>query len=294
MVDQHAQAVRAAGQLSHEMEQLIAQVGTLAHPRGQVLTAYRGARQALQTILTGESTLATRIMDGQAVMAGLRRELHSTADDLLMAANTVGTQAAKRQADIYGIATQVPIMVDTQAARAAWLGTFEAQAAQIEAALRLDNPDVILGDGEARLGLLTPAPMARDGSRWLVEVALGAWLAWLLQSTKGTGEVWAHQAVAAIDALTTDCCLRVHGQVQPLGKPFHLTGTPRYADDLPHSPFHWYCRTAEALVLISQAKDQLTDEMRQAARDELDARVRTGKRETIWPSHARSRRGQSS
>lgn len=52
------------------------------------------------------------------------------------------------------------------------------------------------------------------------------------------------QAVAAIAANTTDCCLRVHGQIVDVDQPFTLTGTPRFADEMMHSPFHWNCRTA--------------------------------------------------
>lgn len=52
------------------------------------------------------------------------------------------------------------------------------------------------------------------------------------------------QAVAVISGNTTDCCLRVHGQIVDVDQPFELTGTPRFADRLMHSPFHWGCRTA--------------------------------------------------
>lgn len=51
------------------------------------------------------------------------------------------------------------------------------------------------------------------------------------------------QAVAAIGPRTTDTCLRVHGQIVDVGKPFKLTGTPRFADEMQHPMFHWNCRT---------------------------------------------------
>ncbi len=51
------------------------------------------------------------------------------------------------------------------------------------------------------------------------------------------------QALAAIGKGTTDCCLRVHGQIQPVESPFELIGEPRFADRLMTSPFHWNCRT---------------------------------------------------
>ena len=64
----------------------------------------------------------------------------------------------------------------------------------------------------------------------------------------------------------------VHGQTQPINKPFRLRGTPRYADRIMAAPFHDYCRTASALVLAEDARDETTQTMRAAARAELIAR----------------------
>lgn len=55
------------------------------------------------------------------------------------------------------------------------------------------------------------------------------------------------QAIAAIGKNTTDCCLRVHGQIVDNDKPFELVGEPRFADELMTSPFHWNCRTSIAM-----------------------------------------------
>lgn len=54
------------------------------------------------------------------------------------------------------------------------------------------------------------------------------------------------QVVASIQANTTDCCLRAHGQIQPVNKPFELDGEPRFADEMMHTPFHWNCRSSVA------------------------------------------------
>ena len=98
------------------------------------------------------------------------------------------------------------------------------------------------------------------------------------------------QAIAAIDHKTTDCCLRVHGQIQPLNKMFELIGTPRFADKISSPPFHWNCRTAQALYLPTmEEKGITTDEMRKAASAELLARDMAG-RSFINPSHATSGR----
>lgn len=107
-----------------------------------------------------------------------------------------------------------------------------------------------------------------------------------------TKTVYMKQAIAVIDQATTDCCLRVHGQVQPLDKPFILEGTPRFADKLDSSPFHWNCRTVVSLYTEKMEEKGIpTSEMVDAAQAEMGARERTGKRETIWPAHSTSRRG---
>lgn len=99
------------------------------------------------------------------------------------------------------------------------------------------------------------------------------------------------QAIAAIDERTTDCCLRVHGQRVAQDQPFHLTGTPRFADYVHSPPFHWSCRTATAIYhVLMESVGTTTEEMRDAARSELQARSRTGRREEIHPAHATSRR----
>lgn len=51
------------------------------------------------------------------------------------------------------------------------------------------------------------------------------------------------QAIAVIGPNTTDCCIRVHGQIQPVDQPFVLEGTPRFADRMMTPSFHWNCRS---------------------------------------------------
>ena len=98
------------------------------------------------------------------------------------------------------------------------------------------------------------------------------------------------QVIAAIDERTTNCCLQAHGQIRDEGKPFVLTGTPRYASEIQNPPFHWYCRTAPA-PYIPQFEELgiTTEEMEGAAREELKARFFRG-REEIHPASATSRR----
>jgi hypothetical protein len=107
----------------------------------------------------------------------------------------------------------------------------------------------------------------------------------------GAGNEFMRQAVAAIDERTSDCCLRVNGQVVGMDEPFQLSGTPRYADALLNPGFHDYCRTSVVLVRRSEADDELSQRMRTAARDELQARGPDGgNRKRISPATATSRR----
>lgn len=150
-----------------------------------------------------------------------------------------------------------------------------------------------LADGRASVWLANSnqAKSEETSNLWTYGVGLlGAYL--LLFDEQQGGEVtYQKQAIATIDERTTDCCLQVHGQIQPLDEPFQLSGTPRYADEIQDPPFHWYCRTSEALY--HEAFEEVgipTSKMRDAADAELQARERTKGRVAIYPSHATARR----
>lgn len=83
------------------------------------------------------------------------------------------------------------------------------------------------------------------------------------------------QAVAAIDDRTTDCCLRVHGQITDLDEPYKLTGTPRFADAMMFPAFHWRCRTSSvayhpAFDVAAEGTAASTTAMKQSARKQLN------------------------
>lgn len=81
------------------------------------------------------------------------------------------------------------------------------------------------------------------------------------------------QAVSALGRNTTNCCLRVHGQIQPVDEPFELTGTPRFADRMMYPAFHWRCRTTVSMYHPSFEHSGLTTaNMRAAAQAELARR----------------------
>lgn len=116
--------------------------------------------------------------------------------------------------------------------------------------------------------------------------------AFLQGGREATGIDYQRQAIAAVDERTTDCCLRVHGQIVGVDEQFRLTGTPKFSDTKKNPPFHWNCRTGTSLY-VEDFEDfgVTTGEMREAAQTELQAREITGRREEIHPAHATSGRG---
>jgi hypothetical protein len=291
-----AEAQRAAVGQNDEIGRLFARVGTAEHPRGRVLTAYRnalrGLQQALRVKTSWQRTLAMR-----EVLNALAAEIGRSASSLLEEAAQVGIGGANRQLAAWGMTPWTEIVLPTAVieamtqTRAGVQATVAAQTAQaVSFGVSWGDEARIVGD-EERQGVVRPGETAIQLAAGVAALAALAWW-WIIQErTRTSGQVWWHQAIAALDERTTDCCLRVHGQAQPLDRPFHLVGTPRYADYLEHPPFHWYCRTSEALVRPQDVNDPLTVEMVDAARAELAARAATGRRVEIHPSHARSRRG---
>lgn len=78
------------------------------------------------------------------------------------------------------------------------------------------------------------------------------------------------QAIAVIGQNTTDCCLRVHGQIQPNDQPFILTGTPRFVDQMQMPAFHWSCRTSIAMYHpVFERSGLTTANMRKSAEAQL-------------------------
>lgn len=281
---QHERAVSRALRANDRTGAAFARLGTSAHPRGAILSAYRSARREIAGQFGASAIIAATYR--------LRGEVEQTARRELSAAIEQAAERAARDLGIYGLQIATNQLPDTTPAVTAILGVYDAQARAAQAALGLpDGQTLILGDG-ARAGLLTSGPVTTETAKWIASLSAAAYGAIVDTATRQAGDAdqyW-KQAVAAIDQLTTDCCLRVTGQVQPIDKPFHLTGTPRYADYMDWPGFHWWCRTATALVSVDDIEDGLTKQIRGAGRAELRARKQTGKRVAIWPSHGRSRR----
>jgi hypothetical protein len=161
-------------------------------------------------------------------------------------------------------------------ASAAWAEALAARLAAETANLQAGGEPVEVAAGRlfatklgdrASVWRMGANQMELSSQRVIGTVGLGLAAIYYLAGQAASGRKWYKQAVAQLDADTTDCCLAVHGQVQPVDKPFELTGTPRFADQMMHPRFHWRCRTDELLWAEDlEAVGQSTEQMRQEAR----------------------------
>lgn len=292
MATAHARAVRSAYRLNEDLGILFARMGTTQHPNGAVLRAYRNTHRALRGVLDDGSR--EKRWQVSEVMTSFRREVSEATRPIMQDATTMAAHSATTQLQAYGVdvggrSTAGIALPVIDAAMAAVMAVLDGQIAAVTAMVATDaDPALILGD-DSRQGVLLPAALTVAAAFWAVKVASSTW-DHIVVNWRGTRQEFLKQAIAAIDERTTDCCLQVHGQVQPLKEPFKLSGTPRYADELQEPPFHWNCRTAMALVTPEDADDQLSQDMREAARAERDARETTGRRDEIHPASATSRR----
>jgi len=256
-------SIQAALRTNRELAKLFARLGTAEHPRGKALVAYRNARRALRDVLrrhgaamTLEAWLGARY-GAQEVMAGLKDSIHAVVDDTLNAAVELGWQQATVEARTWKLEPLMPF-IDTVTMTNAVVGIVEQQERGILATLATGaDPALILG-GDTTVGLLRPDTVTREGAHWLATAAGLALIGALRPAMESSGRKWGKQAIAAIDARTTECCLRVHGQIVPEDKPFHTTGSPAFADYQNWSPFHWNCRTSIGMVPLDEADDDLT------------------------------------
>jgi len=270
-------------------------LGGVRYPRGVVMVAYRRSLRELRDILSsggvGPAWRSVRVAEAGQLLRRLRLEVALGVTGVLDDAATLGAEQAAAQLAGYGVGQAAVSATGPGQGRAEALQAILAILdAQIETAIALmvtgAPVEQIVGSDE-RQGPLAPAAVLSSAWFWVGAVTLASWT-WL--ATRPGQQLFFKQAVAAIDERTTDCCLRVHGQVVTLDGEFHTTGRPRFAEYQQAPPFHWNCRSATALVRPEDAGDQLTQEMMDAARAELAARAETGRREEIHPADARSRR----
>ena len=284
------QSIAQAGRDSRAMADIFGRLGNTAHPRGGVLTAYRKALRALRGALKPLEEPGGYIFRAttDGILAGLRAEIYVHIDEALQAGANAGYLSAERQLSYYDIPSRAINIgiISVAPAIDAVMGEVDRQIDAARSMLMVGAAlTLILGD-RTRQGILRPAPVVRDAARWIAAIRARAFTRTVQESSSAGAGRFQKQAIAALDERTTECCLNVHGQIVDLDKPFHLTGTPRYADYIDAPPFHDWCRTAVVLYR-SEYDEGLTEEMRAAARKIKEERAAggTGARH---PAHARS------
>ena len=237
--------------------------GSAQHPRGTMLNIYRKARRDMESVLKAKRR--TMKIEAQEILRHTRAQLQTVTFTALNEAVAVGHNSAVAQLTAYaddGIQF-LPAMqgADITALQGAALSEFDRQAAQVLGLLAGggDVTSAIVGDA-GRMGVLSPAPVVTTSVDALTKSIANSFA-----STVGREPAqefgWMKQAFPAIDDRTTETCLNVAGQAVKVDDKFHLTGTPRFADDMDWSPFHYYCRTSIALYL-PQYDDGITAELR--------------------------------
>ncbi len=221
--------------------------------------------------LDAVSRVVPGVVDGDAILPELRAEAKTMSDDLL---------------------SRTPLWV------AQFSATFLAELSRLRVAGddwqtamdRLLAVDLVAGRASVTRSAGNSLALEADLDVWTLANAMAQ--SGFQRAATRSRIVFKKQAIAAIDDRTTDCCLRVQGQIQPMNEPFRLTGKPRFADRLQGPPFHWRCRTATTLYTPAmEAVGVPTQAMVNAARAELRARGPDDTRSPIWPSHATSGRG---
>jgi len=245
---------------------LFGRLGNTDHPNSQVLTAYRAANRALRDTLKSGGSLA----DVKDITGELCRNVRAGTLPVLQAAADGGYVNATRQLVLYKapLPEQPDPSVNINAAYGVIDTSLQRQDAAITALMLSGSDETLITGDENRQGVLRASEVITAGAFWVASL----WWGSFSQTADRAGGGFDKQAVAALDLRTTDCCLRVHGQIQPLDAPFHLTGDPRFADDVDWPPFHRWCRTSGVLYLPVY-DDGLTALMRASADQVLAERA---------------------
>ena len=240
----------------------VKQLKTLAdRMRGKNSAIHRAYRTVLRA-LAGNTDNAAIVADALATLeASIRAAAATYYDDAL----AVGMAQAQRDLAIYDLGA--PDNMDPNSASLAIAATMSHIRAQNDRALAIARvglgEELIIGD-DSRRGIIQPAPILLELVFWLTSLSVLSYE----QGTKRKMPGFVRQAVAQIDHSTTQTCLNVHGQIVGLKEDFHLTGTPRYADDMHDPAFHRGCRTQVAKIAAEYVDPEVTKKMRDDAREQ--------------------------
>ena len=253
-------------------------LGNSEHPRGKILSIYRTGRSEMRSALKGNIyQVPIRVRD---VLSKMRNEVKAVASLAVNSSVLQGSESAQRQVNAYidaGAEFEPALeQPDRTELIDGFMSAFDKQSDAIAAMVGTGAYDEtrIIGD-QSRLGLLQPNPIVVNGTEWIataLNLALLAW--WVGRDREPKRETdFEKQAIAVVDGDTTNTCLNVNGQVRKFNKKFKLSPhTPRFADNMLWSPFHWQCRTTIALYLAS-FDFGITAEIERASQEELQRRA---------------------
>lgn len=266
----HKASLRATRQLMG----VFGYLGTKEHPNGKALVAYRNAIRSLNTSLNSNGDGIERTLGLNDALSELRGSLQTTAVEAVSRGHAVGVSSAQSQMEAY----QIPLVVDETTAAsieayavAAIMAEFGKQEELARSyALSGADPAMIIGD-ENRQGVLQAAGFIQNAAYWVAQTSSAVIQHAGQASGQAADMVFKKQVVADFSGRTTETCLRANGQVQDLDDKFRLTATPRYADQLDWTPFHWWCRSS--IVLYQEEFDfDITNDLQQKSQGELDRR----------------------
>lgn len=272
MANPHLVAIQAAIKSNRSLGTLFrSMVGSRANPRGDVVTAHRKARRLLKGSIGKPQE--------QAILSTYREEVIAAITVAAAEAAQIGLEQAQRNAEVLGISVGGADIAGLTASFVAQVTqTLDAQLAAIASGMLTEAQ--VIGGGN-NLGMFTYAQVQREALSGLAVLAGTVFTRALLDgfalAQLATGaSPFVKQAVAAIDAATTPCCLGVHGQVQELDQPFVTPDPPAFSSLQERVPFHFGCRTSQAMVLREMADDKYTGFMRDAAALERSLRGKPG------------------
>lgn len=241
-------AIRSGLRMNQRMGELFADIGNSANPEGRIATLYSDARFAIIGALAGGAALSVI----QGILDRLKRDVQREIAAIFNSSINLGVEEARWQLELYNanVLGGINLSTEKDSAMRVIMARFDAQHAAMLALLTVDaSYEQIIGD-ENRNGVFNWLEIVEAVAYWAAFLVWQAYDNMIENSRNSVGnriENLFKMTVAVIDDRTTDCCLRVHGQIQPLDGMFKLTGTPRFADEMDYPAFHRYCRTGTVL-----------------------------------------------
>ncbi len=254
---QQRTAIRAALAYSQGLRTLFRRtVGSVAHPRGEIVTAFRKAFRSLAAGGLDETILAGIILQVYG------EEVNLAVFNGMDAVNELASRQILRTAAAYGIAGLVISPIGIDQSIAAVNSIVAGQSAAINSGLLTEAQ--ILG-GTNRVGLFAPGTVQREAANQIAAVGQQTLDGSFEAMEQANPEIeFAQQAIAMLDAVTTPCCKDVAFQVRRRGRLFDTPLTPSYSSQQRSPPFHDYCRTTLAQVPIEAAEPERIEEMEAA------------------------------